>query len=135
CGRRQLNWKRRGGQIDGPSLDSNTPAAAPASGARSMQDWVGEAREVRVNAPEVANRTQEEAAFLDQRFGRVGIGETARCGGSAQEAHAQCRGGGFELTELPLTRGQSLRVPGLGLQENGQREAQALEQLAVACGG
>src|SRR6266853_5343166 len=121
-GLRQLNWKRRGGWIDGTSLENSRPGGAPASGAGSMQDWVGEAREVRVNAPEVAHRAQEEAALLDQRFDRVGVGEPAGRGGTAQEAHAQCRGGRFELTELPLTRGQSLRVTGLGLQENGQGE-------------
>src|SRR5260370_12428597 len=84
----RLNWKARGGRIDGARLDDAPRRRAPASGAGAMQDWVGEAREVRVNAPEVAHRAQEEAALLDQRLDRVGIGEPAGRGGTAQEAHA-----------------------------------------------
>src|SRR6266480_7642560 len=96
-----------------------------------MQDRVGEARKVRVNAPEVAHRAQKKAALLEHRLDRVGVGEAAGRGGAAQEAYAECRGGRFELTELSLARGQSLRVPGLGLQEDGQCEPQALEELGV----
>src|SRR5213076_3275428 len=125
------NRQRRGRRIDGTSLGNATRGGAPASGAGSMQNWVGETREVRGNAPEVAHRAQEEAALLDDRFDRVGVGEAVGGGGTAQEAHAQCGGGRFKLTKLSLTRGQSLRVPGLRLQEDGQCQPQALEELAV----
>src|SRR5207302_6681898 len=126
-----LNWKRHGWRIDGTSRDHATRGGAPASGAGSMQNWVGETRQVRVNASEVAHRAQEEAALLDDRFDRVGVGEAVGGGGTAQQAHAECRGGRFKLTKLPLTCGQSLRVPGLRMQEDGQCEPQALEELAV----
>src|SRR5207253_10791334 len=79
-----LEWKRLGWRINGTSRDHATRGGAPASGAGSMQNWVGETRQVRVNASEVAHRAQEEAALLDDRFDRVGVGEAVGGGGTAQ---------------------------------------------------
>ena len=97
----------------------------------SMDDRVGEAREVRVDTPKIPHGAQKEITLLGDALGSVGFCEPARGGRRAQEAHAQHGCGRFELAKPCLAGGQTLGVTELGLQEHGEREPQTLEQFTV----
>src|ERR1700686_2623819 len=133
CARR-LPWRdgrRPSGCIGGTGLGCAARGAPTAAATHSMDDRVGEAREVRVDTPQIPHGAQKQITLFGHALGPVRLSEPTRGGCSAQEAYAERRRGRLELAKLYLAGGQTPGVTGLGLQEHGEREPQTLEQFAV----